>query len=351
MAAMVIVNNPGDWSTVYAPLLHAPWHGLTPTDLIFPFFLFIVGVSITLATRSSAAVATICRRAAVIFALGMALALYPRFEFASVRIPGVLQRIALCYLAGALFYRWTSRRSVGRDFSPGAAALIAALALLLGYWALIGRDLTPDGNAGAAIDRAIFGPHLWRQSRTWDPEGLLSTLPAVATTLTGLAAGLVMTSGRPLRETIRTIALWSAGALIAGFAWSTVFPLNKSLWTSSYVLVTSGFAGLLLAVLHWALDVSGSGGSVVRGFRAFVILGRNALLLFVISGFLAKTLALIRVDDGQGSTVSLGRWLYSSWFLPLAAPKNASLLFALANLGVLFALLWWLDRRRWYLRV
>jgi len=348
MAAMVIVNNPGDWGNVYAPLLHAPWHGLTPTDWIFPFFLFIVGVSIPLATRSSASVATIVRRAALIFALGLLLALYPRFDFSTVRIPGVLQRIALCYLVVALFHRFRPRAI----FTAAATAAV----LLIGYWLLIMRDLTPEGNLGAAIDRAIFGTHLWRQSRTWDPEGLLSTLPAIGTTLTGLAAGCVLTSALAFRGRARMLLIGSLASLAIGYAWSLVFPLNKSLWTSSYVLVTSGLAGLLLAALHWSLDGERAGDTPRRPLRQrlahpFVILGRNALLLFVVSGLLAKTLALIRVDNGQGGTLALSRWIYASWFAPFAAPKNASLAYALANLAVLFLLLWWLHRRRWYFKV
>ena len=350
MASMVIVNNPGDWGTVYWPLLHASWHGLTPTDLIFPFFLFIVGVSITLAKRSSASVATIVRRSALIFALGMLLALYPRFDFSTVRIPGVLQRIALCYLVVALFHRWVAqafRPAEGDLRRPLLLTLGAAALLLLAYWALIFRNLTPDGNLGAAIDRAIFGPHLWRQSRTWDPEGLLSTVPAIATTLTGLAAGYVITSAWSMRDKLRALVVASLIALAAGYAWSIAFPLNKALWTSSYVLVTSGYAGLLLAALHAALD----DGQKRALAHPFVILGRNALLLFVVSGFLAKTLGLIRVDNGQGGTLALGRWMYLSWFAPMASPKNASLMYAFANLAVLFVLLWWLHRRRLYFRV
>lgn len=352
MAAMVIVNNPGDWGNVYAPLLHAPWHGLTPTDLIFPFFLFIVGVSITLAKRSSASIATILRRAALIFGLGMLLALYPRFDVTTVRIPGVLQRIAICYLVVALFHRGVAQASRPANTRSIFFAITAAAVLLLGYWALIFRDLTPDGNLGAAIDRAIFGNHLWRQSKTWDPEGLLSTVPAIATTLTGLAAGYLITSDRTMRDKLRPLATASMAALAIGYAWSFVFPLNKSLWTSSYVLVTSGYAGLLLLGLHWALDGAGwRGPSGLRFSKPFVILGRNALLLFVVSGFLAKTLGLIRVDNGQGGTLALGRWIYLAWFAPFAAPKNASLMFALANLALLFVLLWWLHRRRWYFKV
>ena len=378
MAAMVLVNNPGDWGHVYAPLLHAPWHGLTPTDWIFPFFLFIVGVSITLSRRSGATYAAIARRALLIFALGMLLALYPRFDFSTVRIPGVLQRIAVCYLIVALFHRSVAQghpsvaqghRSVAQAFRPAdlfkpAIALTAAAVLLLGYWALIFRDLTPDGNLGAAIDRVIFGDHLWRQSRTWDPEGLLSTVPAIATTLTGLAAGYIITSDRSQRAKIGVLVIASAASLALGYVWSFWFPLNKSLWTSSYVLVTSGLALLLLAALHLALDTEWGGASRWRspdrwrsplGLRSlahpFLILGRNALLLFVTSGFLAKTLGLIRVDNGQGGIVALSRWIYAAWFAPFAAPKNASLLYAFANLAVLFVLLWALHRRRWYFRV
>lgn len=351
MAAMVIVNNPGDWGSVYGPLLHAPWHGLTPTDWIFPFFLFIVGVSITLAKRSSATVATIVRRAALIFGLGMLLALYPRFDVSTVRIPGVLQRIALCYLAVALFHRRVARGEWRRH---AAVALSAAGVLLAAYWLLVMRDLTPEGNLGAHIDRAIFGPHLWRQSRTWDPEGLLSTVPAIGTTLTGLAAGYVLLGGGTARDRVRMLLAGSLASLAIGYAWSFAFPLNKSLWTSSYVLVTSGLAGLLLTALHWGLDRARAGDDAPPARRLahpFVILGRNALLLFVVSGFLAKTLALIRIDNGQGGTLALSRWIYASWFAPFAAPKNASLAYALANLALLFLLLWWLHRRRWYFKV
>ena len=340
MAAMVIVNNPGDWGNVYGPLLHAPWHGLTPTDLIFPFFLFIVGVSITLAKRSSASTATIVRRAALIFALGMLLALYPRFDFATVRIPGVLQRIAVCYLAVALIHRFASRDGTNQ-LERAYGAFVLALFLSYLHWTWINEDLSPEGNIGARIDRAIFGNHLWRQSKTWDPEGLLSTVPAIATTSLGLAAGYVLSSGALERLKVRL--LFAAGwlLLLLGYAWSFLLPLNKSLWTGSYVLVTGGYALLLLAALRWALDGERRTRTLERLARPFVILGRNALLLFVVSGFLAKTLGLVRFDNE----------FYRSWIVPFFSPKNASLLFALIHLAVLFTLLWWLHRRRWYFRV
>lgn len=350
MAAMVIVNNPGDWGAVYGPLLHAPWHGLTPTDLIFPFFLFIVGVAIPLGRRSAASVSAIARRAAVIFGLGLLLALYPRFDFATVRIPGVLQRIAVCYLAVALFHRWRSAAG-GRHEVRDALATTAVI--LASYWLLVRGDLTPGGNLGAVIDRAIFGEHLWRQSRVWDPEGLLSTLPAIATTLMGLATGLMLFRIGGERR-VGLVATGAVIAIVSGLIWATFFPLNKNLWTSSFALVTAGLAGLSLCALHLAVDGAPArrpAGLRYRRFaRPFVILGRNALLLFVVSGLLVKTMIFLRVDTSAGESIALSRWVYVTWFAPLAAPKNASLLYALANLALLFGLLWWLDRRRWYLR-
>ncbi|HEX6324684.1 MAG TPA: heparan-alpha-glucosaminide N-acetyltransferase domain-containing protein [Vicinamibacterales bacterium] len=364
MAAMVIVNNPGDWGHVYAPLLHAPWHGLTPTDLIFPFFLFIVGVSITLAKRSSATYATILRRALLIFALGMLLALYPRFDFSTVRIPGVLQRIAVCYLAVASIHRFASTDGT-TNLQRAYGAFVGGLFLSYLHWTWLGADLSPDGNVGARIDRWVFGDHLWRQSRTWDPEGLFSTIPAIGTTMMGVSAGYVMASLETERFKLRLLTLMGVLSLALGSAWSFILPLNKSLWTGSYVLVTAGLALLLLAALRWGLDRDepprprdpwGRPDRTPeplprRLAHPFIIMGRNALLLFVVSGLLAKTLGLIRVDNGQGGTLALGRWIYLSWFAPLADPKNASLLYAFANLAVLFLLLWWLHRRRWYFKV
>ena len=349
MAAMVIVNNPGDWSNVYAPLLHAEWHGWTPTDLIFPFFLFIVGVSITL-SRKSASWGAILRRAAIIFALGLFLAGYPRFDLESWRIPGVLQRIALCYLAGAAAYRWTA----GDRRRQGITLAIAALALAVAYWMVMALvpspggvrgDLSPDGNLGAWLDRALMAGHLWRPR--WDPEGLLSTVPAIATTLLGIVAGLWLGSGAtPPRKAAGLLAAGIAGIAL-GQVWDLVFPINKNLWTSSYVLFTAGGAALLLAACYWIIDVRGWRGWT----KPFVILGANAITLYVVSGLLVETLGLIQVTGADGRDQSLGRYIYVEYFVPLASPKNASLLYALAHLAVLFALLGWMYRRRVFLRV
>jgi predicted acyltransferase len=349
MAGMVIVNNPGDWGNVYAPLLHAEWHGWTPTDLIFPFFLFIVGVSITL-SRKSTSWGSILRRTAIIFALGLLLAGYPRFDPGRWRIPGVLQRIALCYLAAAATYRWTSGNRSRQSVVVGAVA--GALAAI--YWAVmmlvpapggVAGDLSPEGNLGAWLDRALMNGHLWRPR--WDPEGLLSTIPAISTTLLGIVAGLLLRTDRASQQKAALLALGGVAGVLTGYAWHTVFPINKNLWTSSYAVFTAGAASLLLAACFWIIEVKGW----KRWTRPLVILGVNAITLFVASGLLVKTLNLIRVTGPDGRDMSISRWVYLQGFVPFADPKNASLLYACANLVVLFALLAWMYRRRIILRV
>jgi predicted acyltransferase len=349
MAAMVIVNNPGDWGTVYWPLLHAEWHGWTPTDLIFPFFLFIVGVSITL-SKKSAGWGSILRRAVIILGLGLFLSGYPRFDVERWRIPGVLQRIALCYLAAAAAYRVTTGN---RRRQAAIIGMLAAI-LALGYWAAmmfvpppggVAGDLTPEGNLGAWIDRALLEGHLWKPR--WDPEGLLSTVPAIATTLFGVLAGLCLGTSWRVERKAAALAMGGAVAVVVGLAWGLAFPINKPIWTSSYAIFTAGAASLLLAACYWIIDI--------RGWRRwttpFVILGVNAITLFVASGLLVKTLALIRVAGADGREIAVSRWAYLHGFAPFFAPKNASLLYAVANLAVLFALLSWMYRRRLFLRV
>jgi predicted acyltransferase len=349
MAGMVIVNNPGDWGNVYAPLLHAAWDGWTPTDLIFPFFLFIVGVSITL-SRKTASTGAILRRGAIIIALGLFLAGFPRFDLERWRIPGVLQRIGICYIVAALWFRATA----GDRRRQGTILLSAAVFLSVAYWLVMmhvpppgsfAGDLSPEGNLGAFIDRAVMGGHLWKAR--WDPEGLLSTVPAIATTLLGAVAGLCMGADLPPLRKVRSLAIAGVSGLVAGQIWHLVFPINKSLWTSSYVLFTAGAAALLLALLYWAIDVKGWRGWT----KPFVILGTNAITLFVGSALLVKTLALIKITAADGTTLSASRYAYLHYFVPLASPKNASLLYAVVNLAVLFVLLAWMYRRRLFLRV
>ena len=357
VAGMVIVNNPGDWGTVYWPLLHAEWDGWTPTDLIFPFFLFIVGTSIGLGIRR-ASVAAILRRGAIIWGLGLFLAAFPFFNLSTVRVTGVLARIAWCYVPTALLARAIAghpeRRRIVRTI------IVAILSL---YWILLAAvpfpggfagDLSPEGNIGAWLDRMIFGAHLWRGGQ-WDPEGLLSTLPAIATTMIGLLAGWFIAEtnspfdsaqGKP-RAIVRGLLMWGLFGVVLGLLTSMWLPINKNLWTSSYVLFTGGLAAACLAVCYWICDTRES-PLTARVTEPFVALGRNAILLFVLSGLLAKTLIYLKWPDPE---LSLGRWIYLSAFLRFAPPYPASLLYALANLALLFALLAVLHRRRRYLTV
>jgi predicted acyltransferase len=357
MASMVIVNNPGDWGHVYPPLLHAEWHGWTPTDLIFPFFLFIVGFSVTL-SRKSGTWTSLLWRAVKIIALGLFLAGFPRFNLETWRIPGVLQRIGLCYLAAASLYHVVSARYAadpeGRDRAVLRAAAIGAAVLLVGYWLLLllvpgetGQrfDLTAEGNIGAMLDRALLTGHMWKPR--WDPEGLLSTLPALGTTLLGVITGVWFRNAGTLERRARGLVLGGAAAAVVGLAWGVVFPINKALWTSSYAVLTAGLGAVLLGACVWIVDV--------RGWRKlaypFVVLGTNAIALFVLSGLIAKVLTYVKLPQADGTTRALKSVIYQDWFAPLAAPINASLLFAVANLVVLYGVLWVMYKRGIFLKV
>ena len=346
---MVIVNNPGDWATVYWPLLHAEWNGWTPTDLVFPFFLFIVGTSIGLGTRP-ASVATILRRGAIIWGLGLLIAGFPFFRLSTIRVTGVLARIAWCYVPTALIARAVSE-------SPERRRIVrtTVVALLSLYWILLAAvpfpggfagDISPEGNIGAWLDRLIFGAHLWRGGQ-WDPEGLLSTMPAIATTLIGLIAGWYIAETASPRAIVRGLLVSGLVGIVLGLFTSQWLPINKSLWTSSYVLFTGGLAAAALAVSYWICDARGS-SLTIRVSEPLVALGRNAILLFVLSGLITKTLIYVKWPD---ASQSLGSWIYRSAFLPMASPYNASLLYAIANLALLYGLLAYLHRRRTYLTV
>ena len=350
VAAMVLVNNPGTWRAVYPPLRHAPWHGWTLTDVIFPFFVFIVGVAIPLALEPriaragrAAVMLKVVRRSLVIFGLGIVLNGFPSYTWATLRIPGVLQRIAVCYLVAALIFLWTS---------PRAQALIAS-ALLLGYWLAMtlipvpgygAGDLSPAGNLAAYLDRAILGPHIWQAAKVYDPEGILSTVPAVATALLGVLTGTWLRSGRGSGVIAGRLAGAGIVGVVVGELWGWWFPINKSLWTSSYVMLTTGLAMLTLAACYWLVEV--------RGWRRwaipFAVLGVNALVLFFLSTLVARLLSIIRVE-AEGS--SLQAAIFDRVFVPLASPINASLAFAAAYVVAWWAVIWMLYRWNVRLRV
>ncbi|HEX8720412.1 MAG TPA: heparan-alpha-glucosaminide N-acetyltransferase domain-containing protein [Pyrinomonadaceae bacterium] len=355
VAGMVLVNNPGTWGAIYSPLEHAEWHGWTPTDLVFPFFLFIVGVSVTLALSRRAEAGggrrdlyvKIFRRAAVIFGLGLLLAGLPYFELSTIRIPGVLQRIAVCYLFAALIFLNTNWR--GQLYTAGG--------LLLGYWALMtlvpvpgygpGDLASKEWNLAAYVDRAVFGRHVWRQAKVYDPEGLLSTLPAIATTLAGVLTGHLLRSRRGPYEKVSAMFVAGAACVAAGWAWNYWFPVNKALWTSSYVLLTAGMALQLLAVCYWLIDLKG----YRRWSLPFVVYGTNALAVFFLTGLCVKLMALVKWTGANGKPTSLQPYIYDTLFASWLAPLNASLAFAVCFVLVWLGLMWLLYRRGIFIKV
>jgi predicted acyltransferase len=368
IAGMLLVNDPGSWSAIYPPLEHAPWHGWTPTDLIFPFFLFIVGITthLSLSRRDPATVrGKILRRGLLIVLIGLLLNAYPFFwwgkiagnpdpvfwqrvvyRFQHLRFLGVLQRIGIAYIAAALLtLRTTLRQQI---------AIIGGI--LLGYWLVLTLIPVPGtGTIGAFLldepsktlaawtDRLILGTnHIWASSKTWDPEGPLSTIPAIATAMLGVLAGRWITRrDKPLSE--RLVDLFGAGCLgmLAGSLWSWVFPINKNLWTSSYVVFTAGFACVVLAACIWLVDVK-----QVRGWtRPFVIYGLNPLVAFAGSGLMARTIdSLIKVER-DGGKVSLHELSYEVLFQPYFPDKFASLLWGLCFVAFWLGILALLHRR------
>ena len=350
IAAMIIVNNPGSWSYVYPPLLHAEWHGWTPTDLIFPFFLFIVGVSITLAMSRAAAngisarvYRKIARRTLILFLLGIGLHLYHRPLLATLRIPGVLQRIAICYAIAALLFIKTSWRTRG----------LLTASLLIGYYALmkwvpvpgVGAGVwTVEGNLCGHIDRLVIGvEHLYLGF--FDPEGLLSTLPALATALLGTLAGDWMKkTGKNERM---LFGLLSSGVVLtaAGLLLHPVFPINKQLWTSTYVLFTGGAALLCLSLLAAVVDLQG----IKRWSFPFRVYGTNAIAVFVGSSLLVKILLEIRV--GSGESVSLWAFIYRNLLASWAGNYLGSLLFPVLLMCFWLAVLTPLYRRKKYIKI
>jgi predicted acyltransferase len=369
IAAMILVNDPGSWSHVYAPLEHAEWNGWTPTDLIFPFFLFIAGVSMTLSFASRAARGVtrrllaihVARRSVLIFAIGLFLNGLPFFDFHTIRIMGVLQRIALCYLAAGLLYLATCRRSTDADGKVRMRVNIAAIAgvaliLLVGYWALMtfvpvpgygAGHLGKDENLGAYIDRGLMGGHLWSESKTWDPEGLLSTIPAIATALIGILAGEWLRSERRGARKILGLVIAGAILMLVGQLLHPYFPINKNLWTSTFVLFTGGFAMLLLALCYWLVDL--------RGWRKwaapFLVFGMNAILAYALAAIVSETSIDFEFVGPGGRGQTLHGWLYNNFFIPYANPKNASLGFAVFFVLLILAPLWPLYRRKIFVRI
>jgi predicted acyltransferase len=353
VAGMLLVNNPGSWSYVYPPLDHAEWEGWTPTDLIFPFFLFIVGVAMTFSFGSSLArgtprgkvMARAAKRGAVLFGLGLLLAAFPYWDLdlAHLRIPGVLQRIAVCFVLASAVVLFTR---------PQAQAWTAA-AVLLGYWAAMmlfpvpgygaGHVFSRSGNLAAYVDRAMIGTgHMWASAKTWDPEGILSTFPAVCTVLLGVFAGRWIRGERTPAERATGLLLAGNAAMAAGAVWGAAFPIAKNLWTSSYVLFTGGMAMVLLAACYWVVDVKGR----ARWAAPFEWFGTNAIAAFFLSGLVGRIIALVTVGaTADGKPLSLKQWTFEHAFASWLPPYPASLAFAVSFVLLFTAVVYAMHRR------
>jgi predicted acyltransferase len=355
VAAMILVNNPGSWAHIYAPLEHSAWHGCTPTDLVFPFFLFIVGVSIVYAMESrkanpslhGALLLSILRRALTIIFLGMCLSLVWKFDLAHLRIPGVLFRIGVVFGISSLIYLKTTTKT----------QVFIAAALLLGYYLLMNfvpvpgygpANLEPETNLGAWIDRLVFTEdHLWKSSKTWDPEGLLGTLPAIGTSLLGILTGTWLKKGqlKDLKD-LGIIAGTGLVLLVLALIWDLFFPINKALWTSSFVLFTAGLAIIILSLSYWFIDVK----KYQLLIWPFVAFGRNAITAFVLSGVLPRLLSFIPYSHQEEKT-NIWSFLNHHVFEMYLSPNNASLISAVVVVLLIFIPIWWMYKKNVIVKV
>jgi predicted acyltransferase len=363
IAGMILVNNPGTWSEIYPQLRHASWNGWTFTDWIFPFFLWIVGVAMTysFAKRKEAGdpkgklMLHVAKRALVIFAFGMFLAGFPfglfldhHFSLSTIRIPGVLQRIAICYFFASLIYLYSGTR----------AQVAWIVGLLAGYWLLVklvpvpgygAGVLEPTGNLCWWIDSNLLAGHTWRGAPVpgFDPEGILSTIPAIATTLFGVLTGTWLRTDRSKEE--KTAWMFVAGnfLLLLGATLDMWLPINKNLWTSSYSVFMAGWASVCLAMFYWLIDVKG----YTKWATPFVIYGMNAITVFVLAGVVGRLLGLIHVAQPDGTSTSLQRYIFETFYLPIASPINASLLYAITFILVMFLVVWLMWKKKWFLKV
>ncbi len=352
VALMILVNNPGSWSHIYAPLEHAAWVGCTPTDLVFPFFLFVVGASMFFSFSkygnqlNKETVLKIGKRTLLIFAIGLFLSSFPQWsqDFSKLRIMGVLQRIALAYGIAALIVL-----SVNKKFLPYLGGLI-----LLAYWGLVILSGGPDpyslaGNPASPFDTAVLGVnHLYKGfGIPFDPEGLFSTLPSIVTVIFGYLAGALIKETPRLKVPTK-LAVLGLIAVVVGWIWGIYFPISKPIWTSSYVLYTAGWASLLLALLIWLIDIKGYSGWT----SFFVVFGVNPLFIFAFSGLWGRIIGrLIHVTTIDGKVITGSTWLYNTIFVPVAGDLNGSLLYAISHVILFWLMGYVLYKKKIFIKV
>lgn len=366
IAGMILVNNPGDWGNIYPSLEHAKWNGCTPTDLVFPFFLFIVGVAIKLSLskrkergdNQNKLILQIFRRSIFIFLIGIALAGFPTYNFSTIRIPGVLQRIALVYFFTSFIYLKTNWKTQAW----------LAVAFLFVYWALVtivpvpgfgspdlSRPIIIDKltnmeiapNLVAWIDNQLLAGHLWKQTRIWDPEGLLSTLPAISTGLLGILLGTFLKNNLDKSQKTAWILFFGNVGLMTGIIWDMYFPMNKALWTSSYVIFTAGMALNVFGMCYWLADVR----QVKWWTKPFVVYGTNAITVYVLSGLVSIMMSRIKWTNAIGDSVSLKSFMYNTFFTPFLSPINASLAWALFYVLFWLGIMWIFYKKKIFLKI
>jgi predicted acyltransferase len=363
IAGMILVNNPGTWNAIYPQLRHAAWHGWTFTDFIFPFFLWIVGVAMTLSfarrveegADKTHLLLHVFRRALIIFGLGLFLNGFPfglvsthNFSWDTIRIPGVLQRIAICYLIASVIFMYTGIK--------GQIGWV--IGLLLSYWLMVtlipvpgfgAGILEPNGNLCWYVDSQLLAGHTWRGAPVpgFDPEGILSTIPAIATTLLGVLTGHWLRSDRSQGDKTDWMFVSGNFLLLLGVIMDMWLPINKNLWTSSYTIFMAGWANVCLAMFYWLIDVKG----YKKWATPFVIYGMNAITVFVLSGLVGRTMSLIQWTAADGKITNLKSAIYDNVFAPLASPMNASLLFAIAFITMMYLVVWFMYKKKWFLKV
>lgn len=362
---MILVNNPGSWSHIYDPLEHAPWHGLTPTDLVFPFFLFAVGNAMAFVMPKLEAGGDalfwkkVLKRTALIFLIGLFLNWWPFVRWTDdhlsfihwvnqsdptkgVRLLGVLQRIALCYFfASVLIYYFKIRK-----------AFYIGLVLLLFYWMLcfIANPADPyslNGWFGTDVDKKILSvAHMYKgEGLAFDPEGIMSTFPGIVEVIFGYMVGDYILKKGKNYEMIAGLFVAGVALLITGFCWNMVFPINKKIWTSSFTVYTAGLATITIAAMIYLIEFRNARGFITRFFDVF---GKNALFVFALSAFLPKVLSLVRLGNG----VNPWNFLYNKVFVNMPGdPRSGSLLYALSVIIFMWAICWWLDKKKIYIKV
>lgn len=356
IALMVLVNNPGSWGSIYAPFKHAAWHGFTITDLVFPSFLFVVGNAMSFSMRKfehqseGVFLRKVFKRSLLIFGIGLLLSAFPFVyrseegfflkDFSGMRIMGVLQRIALCYFFASLMVRY---------FKLKGSIILSAI-ILLGYWALMyyfgdpAAPYSPEGNAALKFDLLVFHPdNLWTGfGFPFDPEGLLSTFPAIVNVIAGYVAGIFIQRSGNTFATVWKLALAAVVFIAVAQIWASVFPVNKALWTSSYVLLTTGWSLMIISALILVIEVF----SVKKWTYFFEVFGKNPLFIFVMSGVFAKLMGIIWIEGG-----SMKPWLFRNFYLSWLSDLNASLLFAISFVVVMWLMGYWMDRKKIYVKV